>query len=181
MLLEQYVIENHSDALQKILESERNNLLPELSEFEKAIIFAYTDISKNQHQPLNEMLWESQGNEISDFGIFLDFSLSKLSSFKGLVYRGVKVGNCDISRYVKAIEDKTILTEYNFISATHSQIIARGFGNILFRIYSKNAKSIEVISKFAKEKELIFRRNTKFRVLFVSNNGIYTTITLKEF
>ena len=179
MELEYYVRTHFSDILQKVLKSKRVDDVLELTIYEKSIIFAYTDTVNKHHQLLNEALWASQGANISDFGLFLESCLVKLSSCKGLFYRGVKEEYCDINRY-KAHENKTILTEYNFLSVTTSQITAGGFGNILFRIYGKNAKNIEKVSKFEKEKELIFQRSTQFKVANVSHNGLYTTITLKE-
>jgi NAD:arginine ADP-ribosyltransferase len=173
-----YYVKTHlTDSLQKIVSSKRIDELLELSVYEKAIIFAYTD---TQHEALNKMLWESQGVEISDFGLCLETCLDKLESVIGVFYRGAKESYCDINRYIKAKENKTILTEYHFLSVSNSQLTARGFGNIMFRIYGKNAKNIAKISKFEKEQESIFQRSTQFRVTGVTNNGFYTTITLKE-
>ena len=173
-----YYVKTHlSDSLQKIVSSQRMDELLELSVYEKAVIFAYTD---TQHEALNKMLWESQGTDISDFGLCLEACLEKLESVVGVFYQGARESYCDINRYVKAKENKTIITEYHFLSVTTSQLTARGFGNILFRIYGKNAKKIDKISKFEKEKELVFQRSTQFKVTGVTNNGLFTTITLKE-
>ena len=70
MELEEYVKLNLPDALSRIIESDRMHELPNLSIYEKAIIFAYTDARSNQHQILNERLWASRGMEISEFGLF---------------------------------------------------------------------------------------------------------------
>lgn len=180
MSLEYYVKTHFSDSLQRVITSKRADELLELTVYEKAIIFAYTDTFNNQHQVLNETLWASKGTDISDFGLYFENCLDKLESIIGVYYRGAKESYCDVNRYIKARENKTIITEYNFLSVTASPITARGFGNILFRIYGKNAKKIEKVSKFEKEQESIFKRNTQFKVTAVTNNGIFTTITLKE-
>jgi hypothetical protein len=180
MGLEYYVKTHFPDSLQRIITSKRADELLELTVYEKAIIFAYTDTVNNQHQALNQTLWASEGAEISDFGLHFENCLDKLESVMGVFYRGAKESYCDINRYIKAKENKTIITEYHFLSVTASQITARGFGNILFRIYGKNAKKIEKVSKFEKEQESIFKRNTQFKVTGVTNNGLFTTITLKE-
>jgi hypothetical protein len=180
MGVEYYVKTHFPDSLEKILNSKRADELLELTVYEKAIIFAYTDTVNNQHQALNEMLWASHGTDISDFGLHLEACLEKLDSVIGVFYRGAKEGYCDINRYIQAKENKTIVTEYHFLSVSASQITARGFGNILFRIYGKNAKKIEKVSTFGKEQESIFKRNTQFKVTGVTNNGFYTIITLKE-
>ena len=72
MELEQFVKENLPVALNSIINSQRVNELPNLTIYEKAIIFAYTDASINQHQALNERLWASEGADVSDFGYYLD-------------------------------------------------------------------------------------------------------------
>ena len=72
------------------------------------------------------------------------------------------------------------MTEYQFLSASKFQIIAQGFGHVLFRIYAKRAKDIEKVSKFVREKEVIFQKCTSFKVMYVTDNGFSTIITLKE-
>ena len=180
MELEEYVKEHLPTALNRIIQSDRANVLPDLSIYEKAIIFAYTDTQNNQHQALNELLWASKGTEITDFGVFLEATLDKLDSYNGMVFRGVQSAYFDVELYMKAYENKTILTEYTFLSASKFQIIAQGFGNVLFKIYGKNAKSVELISKFGREKEVIFQRNTSFKVVKITNSGFFPIITLKE-
>ena len=180
MELEQYVKQYLPIALNSIIQSERVNELSNLTIYEKAIIFAYTDASINQHQVLNEQLWASRGKDISDFGLYLDATLAKLVAYKDLVFRGANDSYCDVERYKKANRDKTPVIEYHFLSATKIQVIAQGFGNILFRIYAKNAKAIEPLSKHAREKEVLFPKCTAFKVVYVTNNGFSTIITLKE-
>lgn len=87
------------------------------------------------------------GLDISDFGIPFENCLPKLTNHRDMVFRCVKEEYCDVERYAEAKDNKMILTEYNFISASKFQIIARGFGRILFRIYPKTAKDVEKISK----------------------------------
>ena len=178
--LEDYVKQNLPTALKSVIESERLVELHNLSIYEKAVIFAYTDARNQQHQLLNELLWRSKGSENTDFGRFLESSLDKLENYTGMVFRGVQESNCDIERYIKAQENKLIITEFAFLSASKFQIIAQGFGRIVFRIYAKRAKDIEKISKFKKEKEVVFGRNTSFKVVKITNTGFYIIITLKE-
>jgi ADP-ribosyltransferase exoenzyme len=97
-----------------------------------------------------------------------------------MVFRGVQQSYCDVERYIEAHENKTIITEYSFISASKIQAIAQGFGRILFRIYSKNAKVIEKVSKFGREQEVLFKRGSSFKVVRVTDNSFFTIITLKE-
>lgn len=181
MELEAYVKQHLPTALNSIIQSYRAHELPNLTIYEKAIIFAYTDMHSNQHQVLNELLLASHGTEISEFGLFLEAALDKLEPFNNLmVFRGAQESYCDVKKYIKAYDNKTIVTEYAFLSASKFQIVAQGFGRILFRIYGKNGKSVEKVSKFEREKEVLFKRNTSFKVVNVSNNGFSTIITLKE-
>ena len=181
MELEEYVNTYLPSALESILQSHRVHELPNLSIYEKAIIFAYTDARSNQHQILNQRLWETKGIDVNEFGLFLDAILDKLEPFnKLMLYRGANQSYCDIERYIEAYENKTIVTEYHFLSATKFQVIARGFGNILFKIYGKNGREIEKVSKFEREREVLFKMNTSFKVVKVTNNGFSTIITLKE-
>lgn len=180
MDLEQYVKQHLLRALNRITESDRVNELPNLTIYEKAIIFAYTDINGNHHQILNERLRASKGTDVSDFGYFLEATLAKLDDYEDLVFRGVDKAYCDVQKYIKAKETKSRVTEYQFLSASKFQIIAQGFGHILFRIYSKRAKNIEKVSKFVREKEVLFQRGASFKVIYVTDNGFSTIITLKE-
>lgn len=180
MGLEEYAKEHLQTALKRINESERIDELLNLSIYEKAIIFAYTDTRNNLHKDVNKKLWESNGSEIDIFGNYLEESLDKLENYKGQVFRGVQDSVCDIERYKSALENKSILVEFGFLSASRSQIIAIGFGQILFKIYSKSAKEIEKISHFKSEEEVIFKRNTSFKVFRVSIDDFFTIIILKE-
>jgi NAD:arginine ADP-ribosyltransferase len=180
MELEEYVKQYLPSALESILQSNRVHELPNLSVYEKAIIFAYTDARSKQHQILNERLWASKGTDMTEFGHFLYAVLDKLDAYRDMVFRGVQESYCDVERYIKAHEDKTIVTEYHFLSASKLAGVAQGFGRILFRIYGKNAKIIEKVSKFEREAEVLFKNNTSFKVIKVTNNGFSTVITLKE-
>jgi hypothetical protein len=78
MELEEYVKKYLPTALESILQSQRVHELPNLSIYEKAIIFAYTDGRSNQHQIVNQRLWETKGIDVNEFGLFLDAVLDKL-------------------------------------------------------------------------------------------------------
>ena len=180
MDLAQYVKQHLSRALNSIIESDRVNELPNLTIYEKALIFAYTNVHGSHHQILNERLRASKGTDVSDFGHFLEATLAKLDDYEDLVFRGVDRAYCDVQKYIEAKETKTRVTEYQFLSASKFQIIAQGFGHVLFRIYGKRAKNIENVSKFVREKEVLFQKCTSFKVMYVTDNGFSTIITLKE-
>ena len=122
MDLEQYVEQHLPMALNRIIESDRVNELPNLTIYEKAIIFAYTDVHGSHHQILNERLRASKGTDVSDFGHLLEATLAKLDDYEDLVFRGVDRAYCDVQRYIKAKETKTRVIEYQFLSASKFQI-----------------------------------------------------------
>jgi hypothetical protein len=79
MTTEKYAKKHLSREIQLIESSEeRLNASPELTVYEKAIIFKY---SEDGYLDLNERLRLSEGKDISDFGIFLDECLSKLPDY----------------------------------------------------------------------------------------------------
>jgi hypothetical protein len=176
MTTEKYAKKHLSREIQLIESSEeRLNVLPELTVYEKAIIFKY---SEDGYFDLNEKLRLSEGKDISDFGILLDECLSKLPDYQGRVYRGVDLSKYDLKRYSEAFQNNILITESFFISTSESQLASRMFGrNVQFQIISKTGKSIREITKF-EEKEILFRYNITFEILDISPKQ--DVIILKE-
>ena len=110
---------------------------------------------------------------------------SKLPSYNFIVYRGVRRTTARLKKYQNALESRTILTEHAFMSTSKSRSIALQYGRILFRIFSKNGKLVEIFSKFGinsatNEQEVLFMSNSKFAVLNVEDINNYVEITLQE-
>ncbi len=164
MTIEEYAKEYLFREIKDIETSYRLNVLTELTVYEKAIIFKY---SEDGYEDLNEKLRLSNGNNISDYGIFLDESLSKLSDYEGVVYRGVKLNNVELNKYLFAFSKNEPIIEPFFVSTSISQLSARMFGNVRFDIFSKKGKRISDIAKF-NEGEVVFKYNTKFIILDIS-------------
>lgn len=178
--LKSYVEENLSNEVKIILSSWRSEVLNEyLSLWEKTIIFKY---SNDAFYELNQKLRVEKGLEITEFGKFLQFCLSKLPDFKDIVYRGANLTKNEIEKYLIAYQEKSILTENSFISATKSKNIAYQHGRCIFRIISKRGKDIEPLSKHMKEQEILFCCNSNFKVLTFAEDiyGKGVFITLKE-
>lgn len=177
MTIEEYAKKHLSREIQLIESSEeRLNALPELTVYEKAIIFKY---SEDGYEDLNEKLRLSEGKDISAFGILLDECLKKLPDYQRRVYRGVNLNKYDLNRYLEAFQNNTFVTESFFISASESQLASRMFGrNVQFQIISKTGKSIREIAKFEDEKEVLFRYNTSFEILDISPT--HDVIIMKE-
>ena len=165
MTTEDYAKEYLFREIKEIEKSHRLNVLTELTVYEKAIIYKY---SEDGYVDLNEKLRLSEGKDISTFGLLLDECLEKLHNYQGRVYRGVDLSKYDLNRYLKAFQGDIPVKESFFISTSESQLTSRMFGkNVQFQIISKTGKSIKEIGKF-EEKEVLFRYNTLFEILDIS-------------
>ncbi len=132
--------------ISEIERSERITEFPNVSIFDKAIIYKYTC---DGYGTVNEILRKSKCKKNSGFGKLLNKSLTKLPNFDGLVYRAANLTKNELKRYEDAIGSNELLKEYSFISTSKSRMIATAFnGNTLFRIYSRTGKEIEKIAKF---------------------------------
>lgn len=181
--IEKYSKDYLASEILEVTNSNRNNDFPELSLYEKSIIYKYTN---DGFEDINESLRSSEGKIFNDFGTFLNRSLNKLPNFDGLVYRAAQLTEAEIERYRVANRDNSILKECSFMSTSKSRLIAMAYrGNVVFRISSRTGKDIEKISKFGEygfgnEKEVLFRANRKFKVLELINESDYTLITMEE-
>lgn len=184
MTTEEYAKEYLFREIQLIESSEeRLNALPELTVYEKAIIFKYSD---DGYEALNEKLRISEGKDISTFGKPLDECLNKLRDYEDVVYRGQSLANTELERYYLAWNNKKPSREYHFASSSRSRSIAyewcREKNKVLFEIFCFNGKEIELASKYPAEKEILFRYNTDFRIdnfTFDEDKQLYL-ITLTE-
>ncbi len=153
----------------EIREIENNidlNAIPDLTVYEKAIIFKY---SEDGYEDLNEKLRLSKGRDISDFGILLNECLSKLPDYQGIVYRGDEISKLEFDKYVLCYENVIPYHEFSFFSTSKSKSKAyerckgRGY-RILFKILSKKGKDIERFSKYKTDREVLLQINSIFNV-----------------
>jgi ADP-ribosyltransferase exoenzyme len=179
-----YVHEYFQESFELIRSSERANALSMLSLEEKTLIYEYTNW---EYLSVNKLLRKNKLENISEFALYLDETLSKIPNYKGIVYRGAELPESVFDTYKKAFSDKMAFTEYGFLSTSQSQIVAQeNFeGDFLFEIFSKTGKLIENVAKFGSysydnEYEVLFRRNTRFKILDIIKLSKYTFITLKE-
>lgn len=179
--LKKYVKNSLSQEFRKIINSPRKNYNNELDNFEKAIIYHYTD---DGYESLNENL--RNGNDISDFGQYLNYSLKKLPDYKLLCYRTIKCSKSKLKRYYDAFKDDLTIIEKSFLSCSKSRMLSLYFSESpLFIIKSKKGKDIEKIAKFGidsgeNEKEILFSSNSKFKVLDIREENDKIIITLEE-
>lgn len=184
MTTEEYAKEYLFREIREIETRNRLNVLPELSVYEKAIIYKY---SEDGYEDLNENLRLSKGEKISNFGTLLEECLLKLPDYKDIVYRGNGLSDSDFEQYYSNYESKIPFREHCFFSTSKSRTVASEFNKgkhrVLFTILSKRGKDIENIAKYSSEKEVLFNRNTEFIVVdfrkLEENPNAYF-ITIKE-
>ena len=178
-----YVCKNYTRELDEVKNSEIANVFSDLSIEERTIIYKYTE---DGYAGLNETLRHTTGKEITEFGRFLDKTISKLPDYVGITYRCVDLTDHELQKYFNAKTNNTILVEHSFISASKSKFIAYEYGrNCQFRIISKTGKEIEAFAKYGShhpqnEKEILFHPNCKFKVLEITKNDQQTLITSEE-
>ena len=181
--LVQYVVEKLSRELKEVTQRNIREEEKLLSFEEQTLIYKYTE---DGYDGLNTRLRANTGVNDSEFGKYLDRTLSKLHNYEGIVHRAVNLTNAELQKYKDAKENSGILVEYSFISTSKSKFIAYQFGkSCRFRIFSKHGKDIEDFAKYGSahpqnEKEVLFRPNTRFRVLDITIEKDYTLITLEE-
>ena len=175
MTAEEYANKYLENELKIIENSERKIVLPELTIFEKAIIYKYSD---DGYEDLNENLRINNGANMPIFGKLLSECLDKLPNFVDNIYRGVYLTADEYSRYLDAYLNDEIINEPFFISASRSILVGNQFGNTHFEIFCRTGKNIESISKYPLEKEALLSNNCKFRV--VTTNEIERKIQLIE-
>lgn len=101
-------------------------------------------------------------NELELYVRLIESGLSQLPSFKGTVFRGTNLTPEQLAKYKK----DEIVTESAFTST--STVAGDAFpGNTQFVINSKNGREISILSEYPNEKEVLFKSNTKFKVLTV--------------
>jgi hypothetical protein len=171
------------EELRFISNSERINNHTDLTLYEKALIFKY---SEDGYEELNQSLLSNKGNLDTTFGKLLFETLDKLPDYKGIVYRGVKLNKKQIKIYQDSFKNGELVIEHPFLSTSKSRMVAQEYKkNCLFIISSKTGKDIERIAKYGtfnppNEKEVLFKTNTKFKVLDIVKEKDLIEIILEE-
>ena len=181
--LEKYVQENFLDELEKVRTDFANDF-PKLTDAEKTIIYKYTD-DDFTFMGVNKALRDSEGLKVPEFAKYLNFALSKMPNYKEITYRGTELSEFDLEKYIKSFQNRTLLTEYGFLSTSRDRMIAESYGDIIFKVIGRRGKSIEKISKFGansfdNEQEVLFRKGTNFNVFNMSKSRHQTIIHLIE-
>jgi hypothetical protein len=157
-----------------------NESISVLTNEEKTLIYKYTDDGFYVNERLRE-----DGQIKIPFAEYLDFALSKLPDYQGIVFRGAKLTRIEIERHRAASKADTVLIYPSFLSCTLNKGIARKFGTVIYQIYVKNGKLIEKISKFdgvfnPNEYEVLLRKSSKLLITGFKEEDNYIIITAEE-
>jgi ADP-ribosyltransferase exoenzyme len=181
MELNEYIELHHPDALNAIRNNRFASEITELTDYEKAIIYAYSD----EGYAINADLRKYRELVVPEFAIHLNAALTKLPSTKAVVHRGIWRIDSVLETYRNALKTGEVLVEYGFTSASKSRGIAEQFGEIILDILSENGKSIEKLTKFGassfdNEKEVLFKSGSQFIVTNIKEKNTLIIINLAE-
>jgi hypothetical protein len=181
--LEQYVYQNFQETYEEVSNSQRADVLPILTLEEKTIIYEYTSW---EYLTVNSALRKSNGTNVSEFAQYLDIALSKLPNYKNVVHRGTELSEPVFEVFQRSLLNKIPIIEYGFLSTSQSRMTATSFTEgYLFEIFSKKGKLIADIAKngtysYESKEEVLFRKNTRFKVLDIIKKSAHTLIRLNE-
>lgn len=103
----------------------------------------------------------------------LDKSLKRLPNYKGIVYRVVKDSDNKIYENMKNSIGKVVKWKGYVSSSKDKDYQLLKTKQVGFVIRSKRGKSIEHLSAYAKEKEVLFGRDTNFKIVAFRNGKFY--------
>lgn len=134
------------------------------------------------YSPVNEYLRANRKPKDEDFEKYIKVTnsgLEKLQKYKGSVYRGADLTPEQINEYKKAFKKGEVWTEKGFTSSSMEKQSAFK-GSVRYEIISKTGVIIEDLSKFQHEKEVLFKPNTKFKILEIRENNEKISIIMEE-
>lgn len=105
--------------------------------------------------------------------------LNKLKSFEGDVYRGSGLNEAAFNTYVKALNNGKPVIEKAFFS-TSKDITKKFDKNTIYKIKSKTGKLVEELSEYQSEQEVLFKPNTKFKIISAIKNDFGFEIEMEE-
>lgn len=147
--------------------------MSDLSTDEKRVLVAYlTNSSREINKSLRGEIEDKDASLLADL---VSKSVKKLKSYQGETYRQVKFEReKDYKNFISLYKKGEIITEKGFISSglNKQKITKKFYGNyeVKFTIKSKNGKNITHYNN--EEKEILFDRNTKFKVISIRGNNI---------
>lgn len=137
---------------------------------ELAGTYAYTTSDSTWgYGPVNEALRSGDERRIAQFRNYKDTvndGLARLPDFTGTVYRGTTLPEDVLAQH----REGAVVTYEAFTSSSRSRDSAFS-GSHRFVIQSKHGKQVEALSRYGREREVLFPAGTRFRVLRVEARG----------
>ena len=175
------------------MENEKDTVHNELSAIEKASIYNY---SASGYSKLNNFLRGGEGFEsmngtkkfspadkeyLQSLSNSLENGLNKMdANYSGVVYRGVSLPQSRINEIKQLYENKSAYSEPFFQSTSYKAGLSYP-GNAQFVITSKTGKLIQPLTKYGvQEKEVLFNRNTPFKIKSIEQSGDQTVFIMEE-
>ena len=166
-VVEHTIGEQYSAYAERALEAKRaaGKPLAKLTEEEAVAIYGYT---VNFYRTVNPLARSGDTKKIQPLIRAMDSGLKKLPVYKGMVVRTTDLPPAVAKEYTKG---KVV----NFASYTSASTTGASLGTSRFVIQSKSARLLGALSASPEEREVIFPRNTKFKILFKRENKDQTT------
>ena len=157
-LNEKYEIFEHKAA--ELMRLNRSQVPEEVSVEEAVAIHGFTT---SFYKVVNPMLRKGELERARPFTEVLDAALRKMPVYKGLVFRGTHLkdeitGDFDVGKVV-------VFKSYTSASSTNMYP-----GNSRFVIESKSARRVSSLATMPSSGEVIFPRNTRFKILYKKEN-----------
>ncbi|MGZ3693414.1 MAG: ADP-ribosyltransferase [Bdellovibrionota bacterium] len=157
--------------VKKVKKAHPKDFPSQLTEEELIALYGYT---QSLYRTVNGFLRQEETKTVGPYVKAMDAALAKLPKFKGEVVRATNMP-ADVALGYVVGENITIPA---YASASIAGLRA---GRDRFRIQSENARLLGVLSDFPQDREVIFPRNTTFKVLSKKVNKDKTTeYTLQE-
>ena len=140
---------------------------PELKDIPTEDLVAIKGYSSKDYQILNSALRNADETELKRLEPYIkvaESGLDQLPNYKGVVYRGV-----DFNKYPQVLESYKkgeVITEAGFASSSATKK-ASFKKDTLMIIESETGKDISFLSNYPNQKEILFKPDTKFKVLDV--------------
>lgn len=140
-------------------------------------IVAIREYSANGFAKLNTELRANKPSlKTRKFETLLNRALDKLPNYEGKVWRDVDFPNDVLINYVVG----NIITEKAFLSSSYDEYERFEKRQHRLLIHSKKGKKIENISAIVSENEVLFKSNSKFKVIKRIQTKDYLLIELQE-
>ncbi len=156
--------------------AKESGVVHRFSEPELAALHGYTVID---YKPINQAkrgkLPKALREEYAHYTKTIIAGLAKLPNYRGKVTRGTTLPESELAK----LKPGKVWTPKGFTSTSMST--DRAFnGPHRLKIQSRTGKEVSWISRHAHEKEVLFKPNTKFRVVYREKRGSVVEIGLKE-